>query len=125
MAIEFDHTRLRVGDIDRSIAFYAHLGFQPLGAPRKSPSGNQIVHLEIPGSAHKLEFCYSPDYELNVPEDLVHTCIRVDDIMDICGKLEAAGIEVWPGDWREKFKSEKPMAFVTDPDNYEVEILAK
>ena len=124
MPIKFDHTRIRVGDMQRSIDFYQKLGFVANGEPRKSPAGNQIIHLELPGNEHRLELTYSPDYEMNVPEDLVHTCLCVDDVYDYLGKVEAAGIEVWPDGWREKFKEKRPMAFVTDPDNYEVEILA-
>ena len=40
--------------------------------------------------------------------------------------LEKSGIEIWPSAWREKFLSnDKKMAFVTDPDGYEVEILER
>jgi lactoylglutathione lyase len=57
----------------------------------------------------------------------MHTCVGVDDIVDYCGKLEAAGIEIWPGGWQEKFSAQddQKMAFVTDPDGYEVEILER
>ena len=58
-----------------------------------------------------------------MPEDLIHTCVGVDDIIDYCDQLENKGVEVWPGDWREKFPNGNRMAFVTDPDGYEVEIL--
>ena len=34
------------------------------------------------------------------------------------------GEDVWPGDWKSKFTSGgSKMAFITDPDGYEVEIL--
>jgi lactoylglutathione lyase len=56
----------------------------------------------------------------------MHTCLGVPDIMAYCEKVEAAGIEIWPAGWREKFLNhEKKMAFVTDPDGYEVEILER
>ena len=91
----------------------------------KSPSGNQLAHLQIPGSSHNLELTHSPDYELNVPEDLVHTCIRVDDILAYCEMLEGLNlaIDLWPRNWRKEFDEGKKMAFITDPDGYEVEIL--
>ena len=91
----------------------------------KSPSGNQLAHLQIPGSAHKLELTHSPDYEVKFPEDLVHTCIRVDDIIAYCEMLEGLNmdLDLWPGNWREKFADGKKMAFITDPDGYEVEVL--
>ena len=54
----------------------------------------------------------------------MHTCVGVPDIIEYCEALEAGGIEIWPGQWREKFAAgERKMAFVTDPDGYEVEIL--
>ncbi|WP_309385314.1 VOC family protein [Cerasicoccus frondis] len=125
MPISFDHTRIRVSDLEKSIQWYClTCGFEVLKRTDKSPSGNQLAHLRIPGSEHKLELTYSPDFKVEFPEDLVHTCIRVDDIVEHCGKLEAAGIEIWPGGWKEKFTSGgSKMAFITDPDGYEVEIL--
>jgi lactoylglutathione lyase len=72
-----------------------------------------------------LELTHSPDYKLKVPEDLVHTCIRVDDILTYCETLENLdlAIDLWPSNWREEFVDGKKMAFITDPDGYEVEIL--
>ncbi len=56
----------------------------------------------------------------------MHTCLGVPDIVEYCDKVERSGIEIWPGGWREKFTSGgRKMAFVTDPDNYEVEILER
>jgi len=123
--IKFLHTRVRVSDLDRSIDWYCrHVGFKVLKRSDKSPAGNQIVHLELPGNEHTFELTYSPDYKVEFPEDLMHICIGVDDIVAYCDQLEKDGLEVWPGDWREKFGSGgMKMAFITDPDGYEVEIL--
>ena len=126
MAVTFDHTRIRVSNIESSIDWYSKTcGFQVLKRTEKSPSGNQLAHLQIPGSNHNLELTHSPDYELKVPEDLVHTCIRVDDIVAYSEMLEGLDlpIDLWPSNWREKFVEGKKMAFITDPDGYEVEIL--
>jgi lactoylglutathione lyase len=125
MATKFLHTRIRVSDLERSIDWYARTcGFEILKRNDKSPAGNQIVHLRLPGNAHTLELTYSPDYEVNVPEDLMHTCIGVDNIAEYCAKLEADGFEIWPDNWRDKFPSGGfKMAFLTDPDGYELEIL--
>jgi lactoylglutathione lyase len=32
-------------------------------------------------------------------------------------------LDLWPSNWREQFKNGKNMAFITDPDGYEIEIL--
>ena len=125
MPIKFLHTRIRVSDLERSIEWYSKAcGYRVHKRTDKSPAGNQIVHLEIPGNDAMLELCYSPDFKVEFPEDLMHTCIGVGDIVAYCQKLEDAGIEIWPEDWKSKFTSgEMKMAFITDPDGYEVEIL--
>lgn len=123
--IRFLHTRIRVSDLERSIDWYQRAcGMRVLKRSDRSPAGNQIVHLELPGNAHTLELTYSPDFEVKFPEDLMHTCIGVDDIVAYCAQLEADGFSIWPTGWREKFTSGgMKMAFLTDPDGYEVEIL--
>jgi lactoylglutathione lyase len=127
MSIQFLHTRIRVSDLEKSIQFYeTTCGFRVHKRNDKSPAGNRIVHLELPGNAHMLELTWSPDYTVEFPEDLMHTCIGVEDIIGYCQMLEDAGIEVWPGDWKAKFSSGgTKMAFITDPDGYEVEILER
>jgi len=123
MKIKFLHTRIRVADLDRSVAFYTKLGYQ-VGERKDSPQGNRLVFLKLPGNEVFLELCHSPDYTETCPEDLMHTCLGVPDIIEYCDRLEKAGIEIWPDAWREKFSSgARKMAFVTDPDGYEVEIL--
>jgi len=123
--IKFLHTRVRVSDLDRTVAFYELLGFK-LTERKDSPAGNKLAFLSLPGNDHFLELCYSPEYKLEVPEDLIHTAVGVQDIFSYCDDLEQKGIEIWPSKWREKFSSkEKKMAFVTDPDGYEVEILER
>ena len=124
--IKFLHTRIRVSDLDKSIEFYQKLGFEQ-GERKDSPQGNKLAFLHLPGNDHFLELCYSPEFEVAFPEDLMHTALGVQCIMEYCDKLENEGIEIWPGQWREKFSdpANKKMAFVTDPDGYEVEILEK
>lgn len=123
--IKFLHTRIRVSDLDRSVTFYQKLGFEP-GERKDSPQGNKLAFLHLPGNEHFLELTYSPDYKLAVPEDLMHTCVGVPDIIAYCDQLANDGIEIWPDGWRGKFSSgERKMAFVTDPDGYEVEILER
>jgi lactoylglutathione lyase len=123
--IRFLHTRIRVRDLDRSVEFYQKLGYV-VGQRKDSPQGNRLVFLNLPGNEVFLELCHSPDYTATCPEDLMHTCLGVDDIVAYCDRLETAGIEIWPSGWREKFTTGgHKMAFVTDPDGYEVEILER
>jgi len=121
----FLHTRIRVADLDRTIAFYEPLGFTVTHRNDKSPAGNQLVFLELPGNAHALELCYSPDSAPEVPEDLMHTAVGYEDLVAKCDELEKLGYDIWPGDWRTSLPTGKKMAFVTDPDGYEVELLER
>ena len=122
----FLHTRVRVSDLDNSISFYCErLGFKLLSRSERSPHGNQIAHLELPGNLHTLELTYSDDYDLNVPEDLMHLAIGVPDLIAFCAELEDKGIEIWPDGWREVFAEGRKMAFIDDPDGYEVELLER
>ncbi len=126
MTYKFLHTRVRVSDLERSIAFYCdNFGFEVKSRSDRSPAGNQIVHLSMPGNEHTLELTYSDDYELNVPEDLMHFAIGVPDLIAFCDQLEKKGIEIWPDGWREKFRDGRKMAFVDDPDGYEIELLER
>lgn len=123
--IKFLHTRIRVKDIDASVAFYEKLGYE-LTDRRDSPQGNKLAFLGLEGNDVFLELCYSPEYTATCPEDLMHTCLGVPDIVEYCDSLEQGGIEIWPSGWREKFTTGgRKMAFVTDPDGYEVEILER
>lgn len=112
--------------MDKSIKFYENLGFKLTRRNDNSPAGNRLAFLELEGSEHFLELCYSPEFIVDFPEDLMHTCVGVENITDYCDQLEKKGIEIWPEEWRRKFLDENSkMAFVTDPDGYEVEILER
>jgi lactoylglutathione lyase len=123
--IKFLHTRIRVKSLDESILFYEKLGYK-LGERKDSPQGNKLAFLELEGNDVFLELTHSPDYTATCPEDLIHTALGVPDIVEYCDKVEKSGIEIWPDGWREKFTDgDRKMAFVTDPDGYEVEILER
>ena len=120
--VRFLHTRIRVSSLDNSMNWYKELGFKLVRKLEKSPQGNEIWFLEIEGGT--LELTYSPDYEVKVPEDLMHIAIGVDDILTYCEELESKQYDIWPSNWKESFEKKK-MAFLTDPDGYEVEILER
>lgn len=124
---KFLHTRIRVRDLHRSIDWYCNnCGFNLKSHHPNSPDGNELAMLGIPNSDHLLELCFSPDFKVEFPEDLVHTCIGVDDLRATCQELEDKGEVVWPEDWKTQFYEDDTwgMAFITDPDGYEVEILS-
>lgn len=123
--IKFLHTRIRVKSLEDSISFYEKLGYT-LAKKKDSPQGNRLAFMELEGNDVFLELTWSANYTATCPEDLMHTALGVPDIIGYCDKVEQEGIEIWPSGWREKFAGgENKMAFVTDPDGYEVEILER
>ena len=55
----------------------------------------------------------------------MHFAIGVPDLIAFCDELEQKGIEIWPDDWRETFPQGRKMAFIDDPDGYEIELLER
>jgi lactoylglutathione lyase len=119
----FLHTRLKVRDLDRSIAFYTQ-HFKMVCRDRKtSPRGSQLAFMTMPGSPTELELAYLPwDPDFQLPEDIFHLAFRVENMEATIAQMREAGIKI----------TEEPtgrrgsgyMAFIEDPDGYEIELLS-
>lgn len=119
----FLHTRLKVRDLERSIAFYT-THFHMVCRDRKtSPRGSQLAFLTMPGSPTELELAYLPwDPDFSLPEDIFHLAFRVEDMPTAIERLRQSGVKI----------TEEPMgrsnggdmAFIEDPDGYEIELLS-
>lgn len=119
----FLHTRLKVRDLERSIAFYS-THFKMVCRDRKtSPRGSQLAFMTMPGSPTELELAYLPwDPDFQLPEDIFHLAFRVEDMDVAIARFREAGVKI----------TEEPstrsnggaMAFIEDPDGYEIELLA-
>ena len=55
----------------------------------------------------------------------MHFAIGVPDLIAFCDQLENEDVEIWPSDWRQTFPTGRKMAFIDDPDGYEVELLER
>ncbi len=76
----FLHTCYRIGDIDRSVAFYERLGFEETA---RMPIGDEAINvfMNLPGEDPRLELTYNhgvDSYELGTGYN--HIAIAVDDI---------------------------------------------
>ena len=76
------HTCYRIGDIDRSVAFYEKLGFQEVA---RMPIGDEAINvfMGLPGEDPRLELTYNhgvDSYELGTGYN--HIAIAVDDLED-------------------------------------------
>src|SRR3954464_103506 len=87
------HTCYRIGDIDRSVAFYQALGFEELS--RKPIRDEAInVFMGLPGDGPRLELTYNhgvSEYELGTGYN--HIAITVADMDEALANLSGQGIE--------------------------------
>ena len=119
----FLHTRLKVRDLDRSIAFYSQY-FNMVCRDRKtSPRGSQLAFMTMPGSPTELELAYLPwDPDFQLPEDIFHLAFKVEDMPNTLARMREEGVKITeePSERRDGGY----MAFIEDPDGYEIELLS-
>ena len=123
------HTMLRVGNLDRSVAFYTNvLGMQVL---RTTDRPEQKYTLAFVGygdeSDHTvLELTHNWDqkepYQLGTAYG--HIALGVPDIYGTCKELEAEGVKIPrpPGPMKH---GTTVIAFIEDPDGYKVELIER
>ncbi|MEB3328639.1 MAG: VOC family protein [Candidatus Sericytochromatia bacterium] len=119
----FLHVRLKVRDLDRAIRFYTtHFGFEVRGRA-SSPRGSQLAFLRHPGSPTELELAFLPwDPEFQLPEDIFHLAFEVADMGQALAAMRADGVTVTEEPSARSRGGE--MAFIEDPDGYEIELLS-
>ena len=122
MANTFLHTCYRIGDIDRSVAFYEALGFQEIGRmPIRDEAIN--VFMGLPGDGARLELTYNhgvDSYEMGTGYN--HIACTVDNLDGILTELASKGIE--PEKPPYSVNDDGPrICFVRDPDGYRIELI--
>ena len=122
--MEIVHTCYRIGDPEKSIAFYEALGFEKR---RELPIGDEAVNyfLGIPGAdGPELELTYNfgiPAYELGTGYG--HIALRVDDLAATLERLaRERGIEPERPPYRVS-EGGSLICFVRDPDGYRIELI--
>jgi lactoylglutathione lyase len=121
---ELIHTCYRIGDIDRSVAFYEALGFEELARmPIRDEAIN--VFMGLPGDGARLELTYNhgvDSYELGTGYN--HIAITVDDIDARLEELAGQGIEPEKPPYTVREGGSR-LCFVRDPDGYRIELIEK
>lgn len=119
---ELIHTCYRIGEIDRSVAFYAALGFEELRR-FDLPDGATNVYLGLPGDGPRLELTKNPGvgtYEIG--SGYGHIAITADDLDGTLGALAAQGIEPERPPYTVSDGGSR-LCFVRDPDGYRIELI--
>lgn len=122
------HTMLRVGDLDRSIAFYTNvMGMQLLRQSENEAYKYTLAFVGYGDEANHtmLELTYNwgvDKYEMGGAYG--HIAIGVEDIYATCDRIKAAGGEVYrePGPVK---GGNTVIAFVRDPDGYAIELIER
>jgi len=122
--MELIHTCYRIGDPERSIAFYEALGFEKR---RELPIGDEAVNyfLGVPGvEGPELELTYNfgvSSYELGTGYG--HIAVRVDNLEAALERLRGEhGIEPERPPYRVSEQGSL-LCFVRDPDGYRIELI--
>ena len=118
------HTRMRVSDIDETIAFYTGvLGLQVVER-KTSPRGSHLAFLAAPNSDELIELCsFPPSGPVTVQEDLVHLAFEVENLDETIRALSAKGIRVTDGPTTTSSGSR--FIFIGAPDGYEIELIER
>jgi lactoylglutathione lyase len=122
------HTMLRVGDLNRSIAFYTDvLGMRVL-RKKDYPDGKftlAFVGFEDESKAAAIELTYNygvEKYELGTA--FGHIAIHVDDAYRTCDDIKRRGGKVTREAGPMKHGT-TVIAFVEDPDGYKIELVQR
>jgi lactoylglutathione lyase len=118
------HTCYRIGDIDRSVAFYEKLGFEEVGRlPIRDEAIN--VFMGLPDDGARLELTYNhgvDSYDLGTGYN--HIAVTVDDMDRTLERLAGAGIEPEKPPYSVREGGSR-LCFVRDPDGYRIELIEK
>ena len=118
------HTRMRVSDMEQTIAFYTNvLGLEVLER-KVSPRGSHLAFLKVPNSEELIELTsFPPSGPVRVQEDLVHLAFQVESLDDTIASLNAKGVKVTDGPTQTSSGSR--FIFIDAPDGYEVELIER
>jgi len=120
------HTMLRVGDLERSLAFYTEVLGMRLLRRKDYPAGRFTLAFVGYGdeSDHTvLELTHNWDTDhYDIGNGYGHIALGVDDIHAVCAAIRAKGGNVVrePGPMK---NGSTVIAFVEDPDGYKVELI--
>jgi lactoylglutathione lyase len=116
------HFGLRVSDLDRSLAFYAALGYEVVGSVPETDIGH-LTMLKLPHDEFvTIELVHDPKGQVEVSTGLSHFVIKVESIDATIRALASAGIEAGaatsPDDSADFW-----TACVVDPDGNRIELV--
>jgi lactoylglutathione lyase len=122
--MELIHTCYRIGEIDRSVAFYTALGFEERRR-MDLPDGAVNVFMGVPGDGDRLELTWNPgvdSYELGTGYN--HVAVTVEALDGTLAQLSARGISPEKPPYNVGERGPR-ICFVRDPDGYRIELIER
>ncbi|HEY8965414.1 MAG TPA: VOC family protein [Candidatus Methylacidiphilales bacterium] len=118
------HTRYRVEDLDKTVAFYKDvLGLEQVSA-HTSPRGSTLVFFKAPGSDELIEICHYPKSgPVQVGPDLTHLAFEVADLEAFAAEAAKKGYPL--SDGPTVTSSGSKIGFIDAPEGYEIELIEK
>lgn len=118
------HTRMRVSDMEQTIAFYTGvLGLEVIER-KTSPRGSHLAFLKVPNSEELIELTsFPPSRPVRVQEDLVHLAFQVENLDDTIAALTAQSVKITDGPT--ETSSGSRFLFIDAPDGYEIELIER
>ena len=120
------HTMIRVGDLDKSIAFYTDVLGMKLLRRKDYPGGKFTLAFVGYGAESEeavLELTHNWETDgYDLGDGFGHVALGVEGIYDVCEKIREAGgkISREPGPMKH---GTTVIAFVEDPDGYKIELI--
>lgn len=120
------HTMIRVGDLDRSLAFYTDVLGMRLLRRKDYPEGRftlAFVGYQDEQEGAVLELTHNWDTsEYDLGNGYGHIALAVDDVYQACERIRQRGGRIVrePGPMKH---GTSVLAFVEDPDGYRIELL--
>lgn len=116
------HTRYRVTDLEKTIAFYKDvLGLEEIRRS-KSGRGSELVFLKAPHSEELVEICkFDGSGPVVVGPDLTHLAFEVDDLEAFAARAASLGHPLSDGPHHSS--SGSVIAFIDAPEGYEIELI--
>jgi lactoylglutathione lyase len=118
------HTRYRVADLEKTVAFYKNVLGLKETRRHTSGRGSQLVFLKAPGSEEEIELCkFDQSGPVVVGPDLTHLAFEVDDLEKFAREAAAKGYPLSDGPHRTEGGS--VIAFIDAPEGYEIELIQR
>ena len=118
------HTRYRVNDLEKTVAFYRDvLGLEEVSR-HESPRGSKLVFFSVPNSEEQIEISYYPaSGSVQVQPDLTHLAFEVENLKVFAAVLEKKGYPL--SDGPTETSSGNLIAFIDAPEGYEIELIQR